>query len=318
MGSEASLVGGAFIVYGEKKPNCFDRMRERREVAAVAEQHEAAEKDYISGMKYREIAAKYGVSENTVKSWKTRYQWTRGPKKGVHTKNKKVCTQKSRKSVPEIPELEIADVEEELSAEHKQFCIFFVKSHNATKSYQKVYNCDYASAAVSASRLLKNAKIKTFIDALKNEKLAAAYFSEGDLVQKYMDIMYADITDFAKISEKNGIELREEFDGTLIQDIKMTKYGWSIKLPDKMKAMEWLDRYFEINPQAKRRKEYESLKRDQLQQQIDREKYQEDAEQQEEYGVIEIAPVQPEEEEEAYGDMDTAAEAEGVHGKTGV
>ena len=55
-----------------------------------------AEADYISGMKYKEIAEKYGVTINTVKSWKTRYQWSRGDKKGVHTKKKKVCTQKQR------------------------------------------------------------------------------------------------------------------------------------------------------------------------------------------------------------------------------
>lgn len=55
-----------------------------------------AEVDYESGMKYKEIAEKYGVTINTVKSWKTRYQWSRGDKKGVHTKKKKVCTQKQR------------------------------------------------------------------------------------------------------------------------------------------------------------------------------------------------------------------------------
>ena len=55
-----------------------------------------AEADYISGMKYKEIAEKYGVTINTVKSWKTRYQWSRGDKKGVHTKKKKVCAQKQR------------------------------------------------------------------------------------------------------------------------------------------------------------------------------------------------------------------------------
>ncbi len=55
-----------------------------------------AEADYMSGMKYKEIAEKYGVTINTVKSWKTRYQWSRGDKKGVHTKKKKVCTQKQR------------------------------------------------------------------------------------------------------------------------------------------------------------------------------------------------------------------------------
>ena len=55
-----------------------------------------AETDYVSGMKYKEIAEKYGVTINTVKSWKTRYQWSRSDKKGVHTKKKKVCTQKQK------------------------------------------------------------------------------------------------------------------------------------------------------------------------------------------------------------------------------
>lgn len=52
-----------------------------------------AEKDYINGLKYKEIAEKYDVSLNTVKSWKTRYSWSRD-KKGVRTKVEKVCTQK--------------------------------------------------------------------------------------------------------------------------------------------------------------------------------------------------------------------------------
>lgn len=56
-----------------------------------------AEIDYVSGMKYKQIAEKYGVTINTVKSWKTRYHWSRDNEKGVHTKRKKVCTQKPRK-----------------------------------------------------------------------------------------------------------------------------------------------------------------------------------------------------------------------------
>lgn len=45
-------------------------------------------------MKYKDIAEKYNVSLNTVKSWKTRYKWSRDNKKGVHTKRKKVRTQR--------------------------------------------------------------------------------------------------------------------------------------------------------------------------------------------------------------------------------
>ncbi|GKU82919.1 hypothetical protein NCCP28_23150 [Niallia sp. NCCP-28] len=56
----------------------------------MAEKYVQAEKDYIKGVKYKDIAEKYGVSINTVKSWKKRYGWNRdrgAPKeKSVHTK----------------------------------------------------------------------------------------------------------------------------------------------------------------------------------------------------------------------------------------
>lgn len=44
-----------------------------------------AYKDYVSGMKYKDIAEKYNVSINTVKSWKRRLNWQRetNPKKGA-------------------------------------------------------------------------------------------------------------------------------------------------------------------------------------------------------------------------------------------
>ena len=51
--------------------------------------YELAEQDYMNGMKYKEIAEKYGVTINTVKSWKTRYGWSKDGKKSVHTKSKK-------------------------------------------------------------------------------------------------------------------------------------------------------------------------------------------------------------------------------------
>jgi uncharacterized protein YjcR len=52
--------------------------------------HKKAEADYQRGMKYKDIAEKYGVSINTVKSWKQRHGWERKKgapsEKGVHTK----------------------------------------------------------------------------------------------------------------------------------------------------------------------------------------------------------------------------------------
>ncbi|MGN7183668.1 phage terminase small subunit [Cytobacillus kochii] len=58
----------------------------------MAEKYVQAEKDYVKGMKYKDIAEKYDVSINTVKSWKKRYGWNRdrgAPKeKSVHTKKR--------------------------------------------------------------------------------------------------------------------------------------------------------------------------------------------------------------------------------------
>lgn len=52
-----------------------------------------AYKDYKAGMKYKDIAEKYEVSLNTVKSWKTRNKWVRSDN-GVHTKEKSAHTKK--------------------------------------------------------------------------------------------------------------------------------------------------------------------------------------------------------------------------------
>ena len=57
----------------------------------MSDQKDLAYKDYLKGMRYKEIAEKYGVTLNTVKSWKTRYKWSRD---GVHTKQKGVHTKK--------------------------------------------------------------------------------------------------------------------------------------------------------------------------------------------------------------------------------
>ncbi|MEC1599814.1 phage terminase small subunit [Bacillus spizizenii] len=56
----------------------------------MIEKHIKAYKDYLKGMKYKDLAEKYGVSVNTIKSWKHRHGWQRKKgapsKKSVHTK----------------------------------------------------------------------------------------------------------------------------------------------------------------------------------------------------------------------------------------
>lgn len=59
---------------------------------------EDAKADYLAGMKYKDIAKKYGVALSTVKSWKTRNKWQRNAtkKKSMHTKQKSMRTKRER------------------------------------------------------------------------------------------------------------------------------------------------------------------------------------------------------------------------------
>lgn len=273
----------------------------------MAEIHIEAEKDYISGMKYKDIAEKYGVSEATVKSWKTRYGWFREKKNGTHTKKQKsMHTKKTKKETGRDSkntvtkgELKIICENDELTEKQKQFCVFFVKKHNATKAYMVTYGVDYMTAAAASSRLLKNVKIKAFIQMLKNERLNQMYFSADDLVQRYMDIAFADVGDVATFTDR-GIQLRDNFDPTTVKSIKDTKYGYAIQMLDPFKAMEWLDKYFEINPQHIRRREYDQLKMQRMKQEIAAEESRqlENEDEMNNTGVIMIAPVLEEDEED--------------------
>lgn len=77
------------------------------------------------------------------------------------------------------------------------------------------------------------------------------------------------------------------------------------------KAMEWLDKYFEVNPENVRKREYDMLKMQRLQQEFDENKKRTENEEEEKNntGVIMLAPVLPEEEEEIDEcDMDTTTE----------
>ena len=67
--------------------------------------YELAEKDYKNGMKYKDIADKYGVTINTVKSWKQRYSWTREgaeKKTSVCTQNEKSMHTKKKKEIARV------------------------------------------------------------------------------------------------------------------------------------------------------------------------------------------------------------------------
>lgn len=203
----------------------------------MKEKYELAYEDYLSGMKYKDIAAKYSVTINTVKSWKSRY-W----------KDKKGCTQKKKvahKKVATKVAENIVNENEELDEDKQLFCIYYLKYFNATKAYMKVKpDVTYSSAMVGGSRWYNLPEVQEEIKRLKKELYVEALIDPRDIVQQYIDIARADMNDY--MSFKDGwVRLKDssKVDGTLIQEVKQGKNGVTIKLIDKTKAIDWLSKH---------------------------------------------------------------------------
>lgn len=232
--------------------------------------------DYCNGMKYKDIAEKYGVTINTVKSWKTRYKWSKGNEKSVHTKIKNVCTQKNTKEKAAAKEVEQVMKNPELTDKQRLFCLYYTRSFNATKAYQKAYQCSYETAMVAGPRMLGNVRVRDEIQHLKQNRYQRELLSESDIFQKYIDIAFADITDFldfgteevpvmalygpvkvkdpetgeektlTKIVNTVRFKASSEVDGSILSEVKQGKDGASIKLADRMKALAWLTAHMDI------------------------------------------------------------------------
>ena len=209
-------------------------------------------------MLLKDIAKAVGKQDTQIRRWKSLDHWDdelKGnvtiPKDNVTKRNKGIEEQPKAELLPE--EIETL-ANEELTEEQRLFCLYYNKSFNATSAYMKTHDCTYQSAMVNGCKLLRNAKIKEEIMKLKQERCARSMLTKEDIFQKYMDIAFADITDFlefgsdqidtnsGEVVSKNFVRFRHHdiVDGTLIGEVKQGKDGASIKLADRMKALQWL------------------------------------------------------------------------------
>ena len=203
------------------------------------------------------------------------------------SQNKELPLAKKKKTKKKkAAESEVEQVIEnpELTDKQRLFCVYYIRSFNATKAYQKAYKTDYLTAAASGPRMLGNVRVKGEILRLKQERLNREFLSESDIFQKYMDIAFADITDYmtfgteevpvmamhgpVKIKDPetgeekpltkivNTVRFKDstEVDGTILSEVKQGKDGASIKLSDRMKALQWLSNHMNMGTEEQKAK----------------------------------------------------------------
>lgn len=235
------------------------------------EKAEEARKLYKGGMKLVEIASQLDCSAATIRTWKNRYKWDADGNETFQNKNE-TKRNVSKKNAPKKQSEEKAVADEvkqviqntDLTDKQQLFCIYYIRCFNATKAYQKAYGVDYATAASIGYRLLEKDGVKQEIHRLKQDRLNREFLSESDVFQKYMDIAFADVTDFVEFGNEDvdvildtgerktitvshvNIKNDADVDGTIISEVSKGKDGIKVKLADRMKALQWLTDHMDL------------------------------------------------------------------------
>jgi len=90
----------------------------------------------------------------------------------------------------------LEELEDELKQSHKDFAReYFVSGWNQVKSYMKIYpDSSYSAAAVSASELLKNPKIKQYLNYLKEDLEKTCFVNKASLLIELNKIAKSNIS----------------------------------------------------------------------------------------------------------------------------
>lgn len=225
-------------------------------------------KEHNGDIKNREISKILNISEKTISGWKSKDNWSYKMngvlQKKIQSTLKKKANKKSDKKEPIAEEVKELIDNDELTDKQRLFCIYYIRCFNATKAYQKAYKCSHESAMSAGSRLLRKQNVQEEIKKLKQSKLNREMLKEEDIFQKYMDIAFADITDYVEFGRKDvpaldkegkmsfiqvdycNIKNSSEIDGTIVSGITQGKYGTEVRLEDRMKALKWLADHMDL------------------------------------------------------------------------
>ena len=240
---------------------------------------EVARKLYEQGILLKDIAEQLDVPQGTIRRWKSTYKWDQAAgcsdvrKESERSDN----NERSEKKKVQRVKHDVASVTEnpELTDKQRLFCLHYVRCFNSTKAAIKA-GYSKNTAMEQGYQLLQKTSVREEIHRLKQSRLNRELLDEHDIFQKYMDIAFADITDFVQFGQEeeyvigqfglvqvedpvtgkkaplkqkvNTVRFRESdsIDGTLITEVKNGKNGASIKLADRMKALEWLAEHMDI------------------------------------------------------------------------
>ena len=170
----------------------------------------------------REIANMLDISEKSVSGWKTKDKWISKLNGVLQINERSTPKEKKNKRTKKEPIVkEVIDVIEndDLTEKQRLFCLFYIKTFNATQSYRKAYQCSYDVANAEGYKLLVNPCVRQEILRLKEIRMQADFVDANDVVRHFQEIAFTD---------ENYLD------------------GIEVKLSDKLKALDFLAKYYKL------------------------------------------------------------------------
>ena len=220
----------------------------------------------------KDIAAELGVSESQIRKWKSQDQWESAPVLPLPTRRGNVTIARLPPA-SEQKALEAAQLEEtELNEKQRLFCLYYLRDRNATHAAIKA---GYAPerAAITGSELVRNSKVAAEINRLRGKAHGELFVDAVEILERYARIAFADVTQYVTFGRRevpvigpfgpvedddgnpvmqtvNYVDVAEStsIDGTIISEVSQGRDGIKVKLNDRMKALEKLEKFFDLLP----------------------------------------------------------------------
>ncbi|MGL5126162.1 MAG: terminase small subunit [Fusobacteriaceae bacterium] len=222
----------------------------------------------------REIAKVLEVDEKKIATWKIRDEWKERlgipnvavkKKQCSTTKNesvvlqKDVVLQKKEKETDGNKDKILKEIYEEilnddvLTEKQRMFCVYYMRSFNAVQSALKAgYNKNFARS--HSYTILANEKIKKYLSELKKSYEHDDYMTTKALLERHKKIAFSDYKEFVNVDGE--LANLSDVDGTLIKKVTVKRsvsdtgnsYSSTIELEDRAKSLDFLNKFYGIDP----------------------------------------------------------------------
>lgn len=150
---------------------------------------------------------------------------------------------------------ELLEGDDNLTDKERMFCMDYLRHFNGARAYRNSFD-ETKFDKQAAHLLLKKEKINNYIKKLKKELFTETLMDSKDVLEQYIKIAFADITDYVDFGttekvDENGNKYNANYlnfkdsatvDGSVIEYIAGGKAP-TLKLSDRTKALEILSKF---------------------------------------------------------------------------